>query len=219
MAQDNDLYSGSVIDFDRIISEHNASRVKPSPIAIPQFEQDSYFQHPYHERRQFPVLSSGITAKQQSFPFQVITFNNDGLWQYGVIRQSYLFDIDPTTDPASPSLMSINGLLPDSPTPVDQAWIFWTGSTDPIWLYSPVSSGQADINSYGAGSSYGDGDCEDDAGTPPVQTAWRKLIAVVSDDGTGKPIVTQYVTTSLRLLNTAMMSSTSSVIIPAVYPF
>lgn len=156
-------------------------------------------------------------------PFQIITKKISGVWKYGVSYNSPLFKGTNTTDPTSPQLQTISGLLTSkTPSNSDSGWITWSGSTDPVWIESNLSS--VNVRSYSGGGDYGGGDVENGGGSYPYsQTKWRKLIAKITSDSDGTPLVEQFVASSLRLFTTAMSSADSSggttYTIPCQYPF
>ena len=144
----------------------------------------------------------GSNSLSNDFPFKVLVQDNPdtlGAYDYGIVYESKLFNSPDSTD-----IQTISGLLTsDNPLPTDSGWITWNGSDDLIWLdiqieTFPDSSAVA-INSWSNGDEFGGGEVEYDGESPPTQTAARVVIAYITSDSTGKPLIDQRIDTHLQM--------------------
>lgn len=173
-------------------------------------------QQAVHVRENNGSGSGQITSSYS--PFTVIASNNGTAGAYNLFVQKGLVFWNPED---SATVLTI----PSLPAPLP-----WSGGVDKIWLEattfnfnSPGSLALA-VKSLGNGNSFGAGTIEDNGGTgtPTVytQTIFRKILALVADNGHGAPVVTQLCNTNLGQELNALTSFTSNVIIPAwwLYP-
>ena len=163
------------------------------------------------------VTIPGSPSTPQAFPFQVIWRNNPA---------------DPTGNTFQAKVQLNSNLLLSSnlydTTPITglDTW-FALDANDTIWLSAAVSSlavtpGTPTIHSYGMGNSdYSPGAtpwttggiAENDSGSPPNQTLFRKVVATSVADAKGKPSIKQYVQTDMVVQNISLNGEA------AVYPY
>jgi len=153
------------------------------------------------------------------FPFKVqIRSAPDvsGTFDFGVVYDSLLLNSPDYTDNTA-----IEGLISGG-----DGWVTWNGSDDIVWLEIEWSkwpdSFTASIKSYSNGDDWGDGEIETDGDTPPTQTKARVVLASITSDNAGIPVIDQRVRTHLQLVGGMEQDSNTGVtfdcIVPAAFP-
>ena len=153
------------------------------------------------------------------FPFKVqIRSNPDvpGAFDFGVVYDSLLLNSPDYTDNTA-----IEGLISGG-----DGWVTWNGSDDIVWLEIEWSnwpdSFSASIKSNSNGDDWGDGEIETNGDDSPTQTKARVVLASITSDGAGNPVVDQRVRTHLQLVGAMEQDSSSGVtfdcIVPAAFP-
>ena len=159
------------------------------------------------------------TKADEMFPFKVqirSSSNTPEAFDFGVVYESLLL-----ASPDHEDNVEISGLIDG-----DNGWVTWNGSDDLVWLEIEWSdwpdSYSASIQSYSNGDDWGDGEIETDGGDPPTQTTARVVLASITSDDSGNPVIDQRVRTHLQLVGAMEQDSNTGVtfdcIVPAAFP-
>jgi len=152
------------------------------------------------------------------FPFKVqIRSDPDtpGAFDFGVVYESLLL-----ASPDHEDNVEIVGLIDG-----DDGWVVWNGDDDIVWLEIEwddwPDSYTASIKSYSNGDDWGDGEIESDGDEPPTQTNARVVLAAITSDDAGNPVVDQRVRTHLQMVGAMAQDGggvTLDCIVPAAFP-
>jgi len=155
-----------------------------------------------------------FASSEDEFPFKVkIRSNPDNPdeQEFGVTYNSLLL-----ASPDHEDNVEISGLIDG-----DDGWVTWNGEDDLVWLEIEwddwPDSYTASIKSYSNGDDFGDGEVESDGDDPPTQTHARIVIAEITADKDGNPIIDQRVRTHLQMVG-AMEEDGNGVVIDCMVP-
>jgi hypothetical protein len=163
------------------------------------------------------------TPIDEIFPFKVQVRSDPdvpGAFNFGVVSDSLLLNTPDYTDDTA-----IEGLISG-----DEGWVMWNGADDIVWLEIEwddwPDSYSASIKSYSNGDDWGGGEVEYDGQTPPTQTKARIVLAEITSDDSGNPVVDQRVRTHLQMVGAMELAQTSDggdgvtidCIVPAAFP-
>ena len=158
------------------------------------------------------------TKAEDVFPFKVqIRSDPDtpGAFDFGVVYESLLL-----ASPDHEDNVEIDGLIDG-----EDGWVTWNGEDDLVWLEIEwddwPDSYTASIKSYSNGDDWGDGEIESDGDDPPTQTYARVVLAAITSDDAGNPVVDQRVRTHLQMVGGMEQDGggvTLDCIVPSAFP-